>query len=150
MTFTRLRQHLPTKNVDYMRYRREGWPFRIDVAGALYGCALQDALNYLDGDYSVAWAHWQRLLQQLKREGLIHAELVFDGKENPHKAPERQCRDSSRAAARERIDEAIDKSMTPKGSDISSAVRNEPMFIKGCVDIGVWLGFKCVVAPTES
>lgn len=150
MTFKNLRKYLPTKKVDYMRYTREGWVRRIDVAGALYGCALQDASKYLDGDYSVAWAHWQRLLQQLKRERLLDAELVFDGQDNPHKSPERQRRDSKAAAARTRINDAKEQNEVPASADLSAAIRNQPEYIKGCFVIGEWLGFKCIVAPTEA
>ena len=84
MTFKNLRKHLPTTKVDYMRYTRQEYTWRIDVAGAIYTCILQDKQKYVDGDYAVAWAHWQRFVQQLKREGLGDAKLVFDGKDNAH------------------------------------------------------------------
>ena len=73
LIFKELRKHLPTKRVViWMRFRRAGMMMRIDVAGALYRCAYQDSQKYYDGDYSVAWAHWQRLAQQLKRVRAVH------------------------------------------------------------------------------
>ena len=41
--------------------KRDGWIRRIDVASAIFKCILQDRLKYIQGDYPVAWAHWQRL-----------------------------------------------------------------------------------------
>ena len=150
MTFKKLREHLPTKRVIWMQFRRAGMMMRIDVAGALYRCAYQDSQKYYDGDYSVAWAHWQRLAQQLKRVGLLDAELVFDGKDNPHKSPERRRRDDKAAAARQRIDDAVAKGEAPTKADLEATLRNEPLFMKGCLDIAVSLGFKCSVQPTEA
>ena len=57
----RLRQYLPVTKVDLMRHKRDGWIRRIDVASAIFKCILQDRLKYIQGDYPVAWAHWQRL-----------------------------------------------------------------------------------------
>ena len=150
MTFKNLRKHLPTTKVDYMRYTRPGYIRRIDVAGAIYTCILQDKQKYVEDDYAIAWAHWQRFVQQLKREGLGDAELVFDGKDNTHKAPERMRRDAKAAAARARIDAAKAKDEAPADSDLSSAVRNQPVYIRGCIVIAESLGFKCVVQPTEA
>ena len=150
MAFKNLRKHLPKTKVDYMRYTRQGYTWRIDVAGAIYTCILQDKQKYVDGDYAVAWAHWQRFVQQLKREGLGDAKLVFDGKDNAHKAPERERRDAKAAAARERIDAAKEKDEVPADSDLSLAIRNQPVYIKGCINIAESLDFKCVVQPTEA
>ena len=149
MTFKKLREHLPTKRVIWMQFRRAGMMMRIDVAGALYRCAYQDSQKYYDGDYSVAWAHWQRLAQQLKRVGLLDAELVFDGKDNPHKSPERRRRDDKAAAARQRIDDAVAKGEAPTKADLEATLRNEPLFMKGCLDIAVSLGFKCCCSPRK-
>ena len=71
MTLKRLRQYLPVTKVDLMRHKRDGWIRRIDVASAIFKCILQDRLKYIQGDYPVAWAHWQRLAQELV--------LVLDG-----------------------------------------------------------------------
>ena len=60
MTLKRLRQYLPVTKVDLMRHKRDGWIRRIDVASAIFKCILQDRLKYIQGDYPVAWAHWQR------------------------------------------------------------------------------------------
>ena len=74
MTLKRLRQYLPVTKVDLMRYKRDGWIRRIDVASAIFKCILQDRLKYIQGDYPVAWAHWQRLAQELVLVlGLGHA-----------------------------------------------------------------------------
>ena len=55
MTFKNLRKHLPTTKVDYMRYTRQEYTWRIDVAGAIYTCILQDKQKYVDGDYVLGW-----------------------------------------------------------------------------------------------
>ena len=57
-----------------MRHKRDGWIRRIDVASAIFKCILQDRLKYIQGDYPVAWAHWQRLAQELV---LVLGELVL-------------------------------------------------------------------------
>ena len=54
--------------------KRDGWIRRIDVASAIFKCILPDRLKYIQGDYPVAWAHWQRLAQELVLVlGLGHA-----------------------------------------------------------------------------
>ena len=106
MGITDLRKHLPTKKVqDYTQLKRGVVPMRIDVASAIWRCASWNRLSYIDGDYALAWAHWQRLVLQWKMMK-VDATLAFDGKDSEHKNPELERRDEKAAAAKALIEAA--------------------------------------------
>ena len=122
---------------------------RIDAAGALWLCAYRSKETYAFGDFFAAWARWQRLLQQWKIVD-FKGELVFDGKDSPHKKPERERRDAKQQAARERIAAAKEEGKDPLAADIRDLIRNEPLYIAGGIKIARALGFKCRVMPFEA
>ena len=122
---------------------------RIDAAGALWLCAYRSKETHAFGDFFAAWARWQRLLQQWKMVD-FKGELVFDGKDSPHKKPERERRDAKQQAARERIAAAKEEGKDPLAADIRDLIRNEPLYIAGGIKIARALGFKCRVMPFEA
>ena len=122
---------------------------RIDAAGALWPCAYRSKETHAFGDFFAAWARWQRLLQQWKMVD-FKGELVFDGKDSPHKKPERERRDAKQQAARERIAAAKEEGKDPLAADIRDLIRNEPLYIAGGIKIARALGFKCRVMPFEA
>ena len=100
MGIEKLAGRLPRKRVDYLKVRRTkgaAMVVRIDAAGALWLCAYRSKETYAFGDFFAAWARWQRLLQQWKMVD-FKGELVFDGKDSPHKKPEREHRDAKQQA----------------------------------------------------
>ena len=152
MGITALRKHLPTKKVqDYTQLKRGVVPMRIDVASAIWRCASWNMLSYIDGDYTLAWAHWQRLVLQWKMMK-VDATLAFDGKDSAHKNPERERRDEKAAAARALIDaKATNGGTVLTDEDVpKEIIRNQPLYIAGCIKIASAAGFKCIVLPTEA
>ena len=152
MGIEKLAGRLPRKKVDYLKVRRTkgaAMVVRIDAAGALWLCAYRSKETYAFGDFFAAWARWQRLLQQWKMVD-FKGELVFDGKDSPHKKPERERRDAKQQAARERIAAAKEEGKDPLAADIRDLIRNEPLYIAGGIKIARALGFKCRVMPFEA
>ena len=152
MGIEKLAGRLPRKRVDYLKVRRTkgaAMVVRIDAAGALWLCAYRSKETYAFGDFFAAWARWQRLLQQWKMVD-FKGELVFDGKDSPHKKPERERRDAKQQAARERIAAAKEEGKDPLAADIRDLIRNEPLYIAGGIKIARALGFKCRVMPFEA
>ena len=128
MGIEKLAGRLPRKKVDYLKVRRTKGAaivVRIDAAGALWLCAYRSKETYAFGDFFAAWARWQRLLQQWKMVD-FKGELVFDGKDSPHKKPERERRDAKQQAARERIAAAKEE-----GKDPLSRTRQKPSTKRG-------------------
>jgi hypothetical protein len=152
MGIKKLRENLPRRSGDYLKLgvkKRTSMKKRVDAASALWVCAYRSKESYVNGDYYPAWGRWQRLVQQMKMVD-FKAELVFDGKDSKHKQPERARRDAKQKAARERVEAAKASGVDPAGADLQALLRNEPLYIAGCIKIARFFGFKCRVMPYEA
>lgn len=132
--------HLPVKPAT-----RAGWSslglankrVAIDAGSLLWQCASRCAEDYIRGIYTPSIAILFRQLHFFHFICKWKMTVVFDGRENPHKAPE-----AARRGTRREIAVAT--------GDARGQIRNDPVYIGMAIAACRWLGINFIVSAEEA
>jgi hypothetical protein len=102
----------------------------IDGAGPLWQCANQHSSDYLRGNCGPASSAWVKLLNNLRSLCNLRCVVYMDGRFNPHKRFEEECR-QNRASTQ-------------------CSIRNTPEYIAQAVHVCNFLQIEVVMAPYEA
>jgi len=111
----------------------------VDAGSLLWQCAAEHASDYLSGNYHPSIKELQDIVLYWKNICQWDAELVFDGRPNPCKAPE----DTRRKERRERARREEDGSLRAQ-------VRNDEHYIALAIELCRFHGIRYKVAAYEA